>query len=174
MEVWGEDSPAAPLKAPLKAASARAFIPASGSGENRWQRGGVSDISMVLVRLLTVLSAVGGLTRVAGSSACRLYPEWAEGQKRARVRSAPAWPRTPGEVGDRWLAGRPHAGGGPMVVQSCTGEPRDTAGEFLSQTWLHVSYYTPDIRGVDRQAGPKAGFSLSSPLPSFLPFVGKS
>lgn len=42
--------------------------------------------------------------------------------------------------------------GWPDRVQSCTGKQRDTVVAFPSQTWSHVSYYAPDVRGVDGQS----------------------
>lgn len=45
--------------------------------------------------------------------------------------------------------------GWPDSVQSW-----GTAVAFPSLTWFHVSYYTPDVRSVDGQSGPKAVLSL--------------
>lgn len=66
---------------------------------------------------------------------------------------APALPQTLGEVDGRCWTCLPQAGGG-LTVSS------HGACAFPSLTWFHVSYYTPDVRSVDGQSGPKAVLSL--------------
>lgn len=54
-----------------------------------------------------------------------------------------------------------HKQGDGLIVSSHTLEHQGALlWHFRARPGLHVSYYTPDVRSVDGQSGPKAGLSL--------------